>query len=153
MTTQPIPCQQNNDISLDELNAKIARAEKVVDELVAQDADAVTLQNARNVAARLRMQHHPDHWFLDPGSGIQTEEGRLRRRAREACWADCPMRARLLCLDTGLQEGHTLNFGIYGGRTEKERQAIVAEIKERAEQRAAREKEAERGENTEDQAG
>jgi hypothetical protein len=42
------------------------------------------------------------------------------------------MKARLLCLDLGLQEGHTLNYGIYGGRTEKERQAIAAEIKERA---------------------
>jgi hypothetical protein len=133
MTKQPIPCQQNNDISLDELNERIARAEKIVEDLEASPApDAVTLQNARNVAARLRLEHHPDHWFIDPQSSIYTEDGRVRRRAREACWADCPMKARLLCLDLGLQEGHTLNYGIYGGRTEKERQSIVAEIKERA---------------------
>jgi len=80
---------------------------------------------------KMELEQHPDDWFIDPGSGRETEDGRRRRRARQACWSDCPMKARLLCLDRGMQEGPTMNYGIYGGYTEKQRQDIFEQIRKR----------------------
>jgi hypothetical protein len=125
------PCMQNKSISLEAHQAKIDQA---VDDLRSlQEAGAAedALQPAREAINALRLEHHPDHWFIDPGSGHDTEDGRLRRRAIQACWADCPMKARLLCLDRGLQPGPTLQYGIYGGYTEKERQKIAEDIEKR----------------------
>ena len=121
------PCQQNSSITLEAQQAKIALAAQRVEDLLDGGAIAAVVQSARDELAMLRLEHHPDHWFIDPGSGRETEDGRLRRRAIQACWADCPMRDRLLCLDLGLQEGPTLDYGIYGGYTEKQRQQIVAD--------------------------
>jgi hypothetical protein len=122
---------QNSTISLEQFNAKVAHAEMLAIAVEASDADERHKENTSSLAKAWRMQHHPDHWFIDPGSGRETEDGRLRRRAIQACWADCPMKARLLCLDRGLQEGPTLQYGIYGGYTEKQRQAVVEEINNR----------------------
>lgn len=68
-------------------------------------------------------RHHPDDWFEDPGSGRETTAGKARRRARDACWMDCPRDMRLTCLDAGLRD-ENLNHGIWGGYTEAQRQAI-----------------------------
>jgi hypothetical protein len=131
MTESPwVPCQSNNDISLDALNKSI---QDLVDErqrVLDRDPKADVLQLDQRIAA-VRRQYHPDHWFHDPGSGRETEEGRQRRRAKQACWSECPMRERLRCLDKGMQPGPTLNFGIYGGYDEAERQAISAELERR----------------------
>lgn len=124
---------QNADVSFETHQSKIRNVEKRLELLIADEADAESIQIVRDTLGALRMQHHPDHWFLDPGAGKDTEEGRLRRRALQACWADCPMKARLLCLDRGLEEGPTLQYGIYGGRTEKDRQHIVSERKKHEE--------------------
>lgn len=122
---------QNNEISLEQHQARVRHAEMLA--LAVEDSNASEERKAlvRHMARVARLEHHPDHWFIDPGSGRETEDGRLRRRALQACWADCPMKARLLCLDRGLQEGPTLQYGIYGGYTEKQRQAVVEQIKER----------------------
>jgi hypothetical protein len=124
MTTFPeTPCMSNNDRSLDSMQMEQAALKAQIDALV-DDGQEVPDELAA-AHRKLRMGYHPDHWFMDPGSGRETEAGRLRRRALQACWADCPMKARLLCLDRGLQEGPTLQYGIYGGYTEKQRQEIV----------------------------
>lgn len=135
MTTFPqkTPCMQNRDISLEQHEAKIQLAQMRLDVLLKAGTDHAGIQRLREEVAVLRLEHHPDHWFIDPGSGRDTEDGRLRRRALEACWADCPMKARLLCLDRGMLEGPTLQYGIYGGYTEKQRQVVIAAIKERNE--------------------
>jgi hypothetical protein len=133
------PCMQNSEISLDEFNRRgdeiAAHLERAQREGSQERIDALAAELRKH-----RLKHHPDHWFIDPGSGRDTEDGRLRRRAIQACWADCPMTARLLCLDRGLPEegGPTLQYGIYGGRTEKQRQAIVAEIQQRKSKRSER---------------
>lgn len=128
------PCMQNSTISLERHRARVNHATMLSIAVEASDAPPWRKDAVRQQAMLLRLEHHPDHWFIDPGSGRETEDGRLRRRAIQACWADCPMRARLLCLDRGLQEGPTLQYGVYGGYTEKQRQAVVEEIKERAKQ-------------------
>jgi len=123
MTTFPeTPCMQNNDRRREDMDAE----EQQLRELIAsyQETPGANVLHLQQKLAALRMRQHPDDWFIDPGSGRDTEDGRRRRRALQACWADCPMRARLLCLDRGMQEGHTLNYGIYGGRPEKWRQAV-----------------------------
>lgn len=53
-----------------------------------------------------------------------------RRRAIQSCYFDCPMRARLLCLDDGLKPGNQ-EHGIMGGYPESERRDIVKAIKAR----------------------
>lgn len=78
---------------------------------------------------------HPDDWFEDPGSGKDTPEGRRRRKAIQACWWDCPMQRRLLCLDKGL-ESPNLSHGVWGGYTEAQRQEIHAGIEKRRTARA-----------------
>lgn len=127
---------QNADVSFETHQRKIANVQKRLEQLIAEEADAESIQAVRDTLGALRMQYHPDHWFIDPGAGKDTEEGRLRRRAIQACWADCPMKARLLCLDRGLQEGPSLQYGVYGGRTEKQRQEIVKAIKDREKEAA-----------------
>lgn len=122
---------QNSEMSLQQHQDRVAHREMNAIAVAASAADDDTKTEAREAARSARLEHHPDHWFIDPGSGRETEDGRLRRRAVQACWADCPMKARLLCLDRGLQEGPTLQYGIYGGYTEKQRQVIVADIKVR----------------------
>lgn len=76
-----------------------------------------------------------DDFFIDPpsagtGTGKGTVEYRRRRRALEACWNDCPVRARLACLDMGL-EPENLQWGIWGGYTEEQRKIIHDERKKR----------------------
>jgi hypothetical protein len=127
---------QNSTISLEEHQLRVDHAVMLAVAVEASDAPDEVKKAARVNATAKRMEHHPDHWFIDPGSGRETEDGRLRRRAIQACWADCPMKARLLCLDRGLQDGPTLSYGVYGGRTEKQRQEIVAAIKEREKKEA-----------------
>jgi len=75
-------------------------------------------------------RHHADDWFEDPGSGKDTPEGRARRRARDACFVDCPMKMRLECLNLGMQP-ENLAHGIWGGYTEKQRQEMHTLIQER----------------------
>lgn len=131
MTSFPeTPCMQNSTISLERHQAWVAHCEMKAVAVEASAADEYEKTQAREAAKAARLEHHPDHWFIDPGSGRETEDGRLRRRAIQSCWADCPMKARLLCLDRGLQEGPTLQYGVYGGYTEKQRQAIVEETKD-----------------------
>lgn len=133
MTTFPdTPCMQNSTISLEQFNRRVAHTEALAIAVEASEASEDEKVRANDAAKAARLEQHPDHWFIDPGSGRETEDGRLRRRAMQACWADCPMKARLLCLDRGLQEGPTLNYGIYGGYTEKQRQAVVEDINERS---------------------
>jgi hypothetical protein len=132
MTTPPkTPCQQNNDITFEEHQNRVAHAEMlwiaIKDSGASEEVKIAANRNAR----RRRLEHHPDHWFIAPISGRDTEPGRLRRRAIKACFADCPMKARLLCLEIGLQGGPVTQYGIYGGRTEKERQEIVTKIEQR----------------------
>lgn len=139
-----LPCEQNNDISLIEHDARIEEARLELEKLEMAQLRGVTpedvlagkipvipsreaIQAARDRYAAKRREMHPDFWFMDPGSGRETLDGQRRRRAIQACWFDCPMKARPVCLDVGLQPGPTLEHGIYGGRTEDERQTIVAE--------------------------
>lgn len=57
-----------------------------------------------------------------------TEDLKLRRRkAAEACYYDCPMAARLLCLDEGLKPIN-LEHGIWGGYPESKRREIADAI-------------------------
>lgn len=72
-------------------------------------------------------RHHADDWFQDPGSGKNTESGRARRRAIDACHIDCPMKMRLACLHEGLKTPN-LQYGIFGGYTEAQRQEIAEQI-------------------------
>lgn len=74
---------------------------------------------------------HAEDWYRDPGSGKLTPDGRRRRRAKQACWSDCPSRMRLLCLDAALQQGPGEQFGIWGGYDEGERDLILLEIARR----------------------
>lgn len=120
---------QNNTVSRESMDAEIAELRALIEEY--EKVDGANTISLRQKLRALETQQHPDDWFIDPGSGRETEDGRRRRRALQACWADCPMKARLLCLDRGLQEGATLQYGIYGGYTEKQRNAVVEEIKER----------------------
>lgn len=53
-----------------------------------------------------------------------------RKEAMRQCYYDCPMSARLLCLDEGLKPKN-LQHGIWGGYPESERRAIVSQIRER----------------------
>lgn len=71
-----------------------------------------------------------DDWFVDPGVAKGSPEGRTRRKAIQACYYDCPMAARLLCLDEGLKP-ENISWGIWGGYTESERRSIVMQIAER----------------------
>jgi hypothetical protein len=121
---------QNNDRRREDMDREEQELTDLIAGYLEVNSNANVLHLQQQLAA-LRMRQHPDDWFIDPGSGRETEDGRRRRRAKQACWADCPMKARLLCLDRGLQEGHTLNYGIYGGREEKWRQAVVEARKER----------------------
>lgn len=69
---------------------------------------------------------HKEDWYRDPGSGKRTPDGRRRRRAIERCWNDCPLKARLACLEIGLSLGPANQYGIWGGYTEDQRQQILA---------------------------
>jgi hypothetical protein len=122
---------QNSEMSLAQHQARVAHAEMLALAVEASNASDERKALTAHMSRLARLEHHPDHWFIDPGSGRETEDGRLRRRAIQACWTDCPMKARLLCLDRGMQQGPTLQYGIYGGYTEKQRQAVDEEIKER----------------------
>lgn len=66
-------------------------------------------------------------WFAETN---EPGGGKRRRKAIRACHLDCPMKARLLCLDDGLQPENT-KHGIWGGYTDTERRAIVNALKER----------------------
>lgn len=127
---------QNGTISLEKHQDDVNYYEMLAIAVEASAGPQIRKTFWRHRATQKRMEHHPDHWFIDPGSGQQTEPGRLRRRALQACWADCPMKARLLCLDRGMQEGPTLQYGIYGGYTEKQRQKVVEDRKKKEEERA-----------------
>jgi hypothetical protein len=138
MTTTPrTPCEQNSEIPLAVHEERVQNLRDHLEMLEIAGAAPARIQAARETLAAKLLEHHPDHWYIDPGSGRETEDGRLRRRALQACWTDCPMRVRPLCLDLGLEQGPTLQYGIFGGYTEKQRQQIVAE---RDERRAAHEK-------------
>lgn len=71
-----------------------------------------------------------DDWFIDHGVAKLSAEGRARQDAIRKCYFDCPMKARLLCLDEGLKP-ENIPHGIWGGYTEAERRAIVSQIRER----------------------
>lgn len=122
---------QNNTVSRESMDAEIAELRALIEEY--EKVDGANTISLRQKLRKLETQQHPDDWFIDPGSGMQTEDGRRRRRAMQACWADCPMKARLLCLDQGMQEGPTLQYGVYGGYTERQRQTIIEDIKKRKE--------------------
>lgn len=63
--------------------------------------------------------------------GIDADALAARRdAARQACYYDCPMRARLLCLDEGLKPQNSAH-GIMGGYTSNQRRAVVAALEER----------------------
>lgn len=53
-----------------------------------------------------------------------------RRKAIQSCHFDCPMKARLLCLDEGLKPIN-LEHGVWGGYTESERRDIATAIRNR----------------------
>ena len=61
-------------------------------------------------------QVSPDLWFPDLGDSGAAKE------AKKVC-AGCPV--RLICLETALQRGE--RFGVWGGKTERERRAIEAQ--------------------------
>jgi hypothetical protein len=69
---------------------------------------------------------HKEDWFRDATAGKRTPDGRRRRRALERCWNDCPVRARLGCLEAGLAAGPGNQWGIWGGYTEEQREQIIA---------------------------
>lgn len=46
-----------------------------------------------------------------------------RKQARLACYDDCPMKARLLCLDEGLRP-ENIEHGIWGGFHASQRRAV-----------------------------
>ena len=50
-----------------------------------------------------------------------------RRKAIQSCHFDCPMKARLLCLDEGLKPIN-LEHGIWGGYVESERRDVANAI-------------------------
>lgn len=53
-----------------------------------------------------------------------------RRKAIQSCHFDCPMKARLLCLDEGLKPIN-LEHGVWGGYPETERRDIATAIRNR----------------------
>jgi hypothetical protein len=62
---------------------------------------------------------------------VKAEEAEGRRRRAEAirsCYLDCPMVARLLCLDEGIKNPE---HGIWGGYPELERRQIAAAVRSR----------------------
>jgi len=62
---------------------------------------------------------------------VKAEEKDAARRRAEAirsCFLDCPMTARLLCLDEGIKAPE---WGIYGGYPEEERRQIAQAVKAR----------------------
>lgn len=96
-----------------------------------------------------------DDWFIEPRIILTPEEvdelrheaidtahyehlaaekiedmKRRRRRAISTCYNDCPMQARLLCLDEGLKP-ENVSHGIWGAYPENERRAMVAAIRAR----------------------
>lgn len=58
-----------------------------------------------------------------------------RRDAIRACHLDCPMAARLLCLDEGLKP-ENVSHGIWGGYTEIDRRAVTRRISMREQGKA-----------------
>lgn len=63
---------------------------------------------------------------------VEAEEARGRERRAEAirsCYLDCPMVARLLCLDEGIKNPN--EHGIWGGYPEAERRQIAAAVRAR----------------------
>jgi hypothetical protein len=88
---------------------------------------------------------HPDDWFAEPdradfpktGAGelqhanAVAEAARTTARAQWACKLDCPQTQRLECLAQGLIAGPTLTYGVFGGYTPAQRQAIVKEREKR----------------------
>jgi hypothetical protein len=56
-----------------------------------------------------------------------TELKRRRREAIKSCYYDCPMKARLMCLDEGLKS-RNLEHGIWGAYPESERRQIADAI-------------------------
>ena len=137
-TTPQTPCQANNAVSREYID-RVSRNTEIALERV-PESDVPRRKLIAADLRRLRALSHPDDWFIDPGSGRDTVDGKRRRRAIQACWADCPMRARLKCLDEGMQgpeNSPTLSYGVYGGYTEKQRQAVFVEIQSRNARRAA----------------
>lgn len=92
---------------------------------------------------------HPDDWFVEPEradypkgeagdrayAAAQAAAAPITARAQWACKLDCPQTVRLQCLQLGLTPGPTLTYGVFGGYTPAQRQAIVKD-------REARQKEA-----------
>lgn len=75
----------------------------------------------------------PDNVTADTIEEYGAEAPELKKRAAEArllCYDECPMRARLLCLDEGLKERNT-SHGIWGGYTETQRSAVLRELADR----------------------
>ena len=69
---------------------------------------------------------NPDLWYPEKGwDSIRVDGGSARSQVREAkaLCADCPV--RLLCLENALQQGE--RYGIWGGKTERERRQIRRE--------------------------
>lgn len=84
-------------------------------------------------------QYDPEEWFIEPDiRNLAADEkpvpdaARRLKHAIHLCFTACPV--RLECLDLGLRE-ENLQYGVYGGYTPRQRQAIVAGLEER---RAAR---------------
>lgn len=80
-----------------------------------------------------------DDWFIDHGVAKSSEKGKARRRAIQSCYYDCPMQARLLCLDEGLKP-ENVPWGIWGGYTESERKLIRDQFAERIKEHPDRRK-------------
>lgn len=65
----------------------------------------------------------PDTWmFFPPGQPERKDEREQRERRAKAVCARCPV--RLECLDYALRTREP--YGIWGGRTESERAALLA---------------------------
>ena len=138
MTTPSTPCQANNTVSRPYIDRIIRNTERALEQV--PEADKPRRRLIETDLRKLRALQHPDDWFIDPGAGRETVDGKRRRRALQACWADCPMKARLACLGEGMQgpaSSPTLNYGIYGGYTEAQRQAIFAELESNQKREAA----------------
>lgn len=72
---------------------------------------------------------------MDEIQGLEAERAGRRRDAIRACHLDCPMAARLLCLDEGLKP-ENVSHGIWGGYTEIDRRAVTRRISMRAQGKA-----------------
>ncbi len=68
---------------------------------------------------------------MDEIQEAEAERAGRRRDAIRACHLDCPMAARLLCLDEGLKP-ENVSHGIWGGYTEIDRRAVTRRISMRA---------------------